>query len=259
MKVIVLTTSVFGVAGHHLPVLLAAKDIEVAAVIVSEGQVKNKKKHYYRKLKKMLRIGLFGAWNGIKMRKWYSEGLNEYCTIKDARQTCLENNIRFEMVPSTNSAQTQKIFRELDADIALSLGNGYISEKVFSIPKYGMLNIHHEILPDYQNAQSVIWQLYNGSANTGYTIHKIDRHIDTGEILLQETVPVVFEETLGKTVSHTLCKVFDKSAEGLKKVLSNFEYYNANAQPQGHGTKYTTPSFSQYRRIMKQFNRLRKN
>jgi methionyl-tRNA formyltransferase len=258
MKVIILTTSAYGTAGHHLPILYQCSNIEIAMVVVSEGQVSDRQKQRMRKIKKMLRIGLFGALNGIRMRTWYREGIRKYCHIENAEEFCRKHHIPFKRVPHTNSRETQEIFRETAADIGLSLGNGYISQKVFDIPKYGMINIHHEVLPQYQNAQSVIWQIYNGSSETGYTIHKIDRRIDKGAIIYQQRLPIVLRDTLADTVAYNYAMLFDASAQGLSKVLQHFEEYYTNALEQPRGTSYTTPSFRQFLKIRKQFSKLKK-
>ena len=257
MKVIILTTSVHGTTGHHLPVLHNCKGLEIAMVVVSEGQINKDKSYYLRRIKKVLKIGILGAMNGVKMRKWYNEGANKYCKIGNAEEYCRQHNIPFRRVPSTNSEETVKIFKDTGADIGLSLGNGYISKKVFSVPRYGMLNIHHELLPQYQNAQSIIWEIYNGSVETGYTIHKIDRHIDTGEIVLQEKLPIVFRDTLADTVAYNYARLFDASVQGLVRVLENFNQYYPNATPQGRGASYTTPTYWQFLMIEKQFQKLK--
>ena len=258
MRVIILTTSAHGTTGHHLPVLYDASGIDIAMVIVSEGQVANKKKQYLKKIKKVLKIGLFGAMNGVRMRKWYNEDIQKYCQIGDAEEFCKHHHIPFKKVPATNSDETVRLFQEANADVGLSLGNGYISKKVFGVPKYGMLNIHHEVLPEYQNAQSIIWQIYNGSTETGYTIHKIDRHIDTGEVLLQEKLPIIFRKTLEDTVAFNYARLFDASVVGLIKVLQHFDQYFNSAKRQGKGTSYTTPSYRQFSKMEKQFETLKK-
>ena len=257
MKAIILSTSAYGTTGHHLPALHACKDVEIAMVVVSEGQISNRKNQYLRKIKKIFKIGLRGALNGVKMRKWYNEDVNQYTRIENAEAYCAKNNIPFRKVPFTNSDETVKLFKEANADVGLSLGNGYIAGKVFRMPKYGMLNIHHEVLPQYQNAQSIIWQIYNGSSETGYTIHKIDKHIDTGEVLLQEKLPIVFKDTLEDTVAFNYARLFDASAAGLVRVLQHFEQYYSKAKPQGAGTSYTTPSYRQFRVMEKQFKKLK--
>ena len=77
-------------------------------------------------------------------------------------------------------------------------------------------------------------------------------------MLLQEKVPIVFKDTLGETVAATMAALLDNSAVGLKKVLESLPQYIESARPQGKGTKYTTPSYSQYLRILRQFKALKK-
>ena len=259
MKVIILTTSIHGTTGHHLPILYGSKDIEIAMVVVSEGSAPKKKNHYLRRIKKILAIGPLGALNGIKMRKWYNEDVKKYCDTGDAREFCSKHGIPFTSVPYTNSVETQKIFKDTGADVGLSLGNGYISKKVFSIPRYGMLNIHHELLPLYQNAQSIIWQLYNGSAETGYTVHKIDSKIDGGDIVWQEKIPIVMRDTLDDTVAYNYARLYDASVQGLLRIFADFKKYYSEAKPQGAGGHYTTPSYGQFLKIKRQFERLKKS
>ena len=182
----------------------------------------NIKKHKKRKIVKIFKIGLFGALNGVRMRKWYSTGVYQYLDIPTIESLCKEHNIPLSITPTIYSSQTIEYFKNANADIGLSLGNGYIGKKIFSIPKFGMINVHHEELPAYQNTQSIIWQLYNDSENTGYTIHKIDEHIDTGEILFKEVIPIIFKQNLKNTVSFNYSALLKKSSESLVMLLVNF-------------------------------------
>lgn len=258
MRVVILTSFKRGTAAHHLPILLKEANITVAMVVYSEGINLNKKKMYIRKFRKILKIGILGALNGIRMRKWFNSDMEQYCKIEDIDKICAQNNIPFYKTPSINSPETQRLFKEANADLGISLGNGYIGSKVFKVPKYGMINIHHEILPDYQNAQSIIWQLYNGSPNTGYTIHMINAKIDEGNIIYQQLVPIDFKDTLPETVAATSYRLLKSSGEGLAYTLNHFSELYQNARPQGEGRSYTTPSYWQFLKINKQFNKLKK-
>lgn len=258
LEVIILTSDDFGLAAHHLPFLLKSEKIRIKGVIVSKGVIINRKKYLKNKFAKMIKIGFFGTLNGIRMRKWYSDDLLKLDPIQSLYSQCLDNEIPYHVVNSTNSEETQWLFKQAKASVGLSLGNGFISKKIFSIPKFGMINIHHEQLPEYQNAQSVIWQLYNNSKETGYTIHKIDSKIDTGEIVYQEKIPIQFETTLGKTVTQTIIALQKASALGLVKVLEDFDYYYSNAKPQGIGNHYTTPSFGKFVKIWSNYKKLKK-
>lgn len=258
IDVIILTSSNTGSASVQLEQLIKSKKVTVKAVILNKGLVHDKIKYYKTKIKKAFKIGLFGTFNGIRMRKWYSTGASGYLNNKSIKNICDLQGIPFHITSSINCLQTIEYFEKARADIGLSLGNGYIGRKVFSIPKFGMINIHHEELPAYQNAQSILWQLYNNSSNTGYTIHKIDQHIDTGEILYKEMIAITFKENLENTVSFNYAELLKKSAIGLLKVLEDFDTYYENSTPQGHGGSYTTPSLWQYLRIQRNFRKIKK-
>ena len=256
-RVIVLTGSRRGTASHHLPFLAGNTKFECVQVVLVEGPAAKPKGHLKRKLKKTLQIGPLGAMMGIAMRKWYGADVQELAAIEDIEILCASLGIPFATTPAVNHPHTVELFRQAQADIGISLGNGYIGSKVFSVPRLGMLNIHHELLPQFQNAQSVIWQLYTGSDTTGYTIHRIDKHIDTGTIVHQEEVHINFHPTLAATVSHTMVDLLDRSASGLRSVLEHLEERLAQAKAQGHGRSWTTPSFGQFLRIHRNYRRLR--
>ena len=257
MRIVIITGSRKGTASWCLEQILSKANVKVEAVILNEGHIQNKWKHYKRKLKKTLRIGILGALNGIRMRRWYNLADASGIHIDDVKDICGRANIPIQVVPTLNTKSVRSYLQSLAPDLGLSLGNSYISPSIFSVPRYGMLNIHGEVLPDFQNAQSVIWQLYHGSRETGYTIHRIDKKIDTGEIILQERFPIIFRESLAETVSVTSAEILKRAADGLIKVLNNFAEYNSRGFPQGKGTSYTTPGIRQFIRIYRNFNKLK--
>lgn len=256
MRVVVLTSSSRGTASHHLPFLLGSERFQVVRVILAQGHATPKGRQK-KKLRKILRIGPLGAWVGYRMRPWYGVDVQDLAGIQDLAALCTGAGVALVTTPAVNHPHTVQAMHEADADIAISLGNGYIGSRVFQVPRLGMLNIHHELLPAYQNAQGVIWQVYNGSAVTGYTIHRIDKGIDTGAIVHQQEVPIVFRPTLRSTVTHTMKAVLDASATGLRQVLDDLPTHMAAARPQGHGTRWTTPTIWQYLRILRNFRVLR--
>ncbi len=258
MRIVILTSSRKGTASYCLSVLLEQPGIDVVQVIYNQGQVKNKSKFYRQKIRKMIRIGLWGALNGIRMRKWYAITAVDGRPIEDIETVCKNNNIPFAVTEGINTQTTIALMTACDADLGLSLGNSYISPKVFTIPRRGMLNIHGEILPAFQNAQSVIWQLHEGSAETGYTIHKIEKKIDTGQIIKQERFPILFRDTLGRTVTDTCMQILKRAASGLAEVLTDYDRFDREAMPQGAGRSFTTPSARQFFRMLKNYRKLKK-
>lgn len=253
MKIIIVTSSIKGTASHHLKYLLN-NNYPVHSVIYSHY---SPQKSISSKLKKIKNIGLLGAINGLRMRKWYNDRLYSKKSIPTLMEVCDSYDIELKIVEKINSSVTSRILEKEDFDLGVSLGNGYISKSIFNIPDKGFINIHHELLPDYQNAQSVIWQLYNASRYTGFTIHKINEKIDQGEILYRKEVPIIFKKSLSETVTTSYANLLDESAIGLFKLLQNFEAYENESVAQENGTKYTTPSIFEFYKIYKNYKKLR--
>ena len=256
VRVIILTESDTGTAAHHFPFLLNQPSFAVVQVVKSSGRKRNRKGLLIKKLKKIRQIGLLGALNGIRMRNWFTNGVDAKLKPLPLSRQCKTAGIPYNEVEYTHGNDTISLFRAAKADIGISLGNGYIGPSVFSIPRYGMINIHHELLPEFKNAQSVIWQLYHLSSSTGYTIHRINNEIDGGDILLKEKVPIVFEKDLPETIAATSEHLLLSSAKGLVSVLSDLPGYIERAEKQGEGRSYTTPSWKQFRQIQKNFQQL---
>ena len=256
MRIIIITSSRKGTASYCLPLILQKTNCEVVKVVLNENQQKKGWLFYKRKLKKLSKIGVLGALNGVLIRKWFHHDRIGNVVLRDIEQICKEAGVPFETTPFLNNQKTIDVTRESRPDLGLSLGNSYISSKVFSLPVHGMLNIHGEVLPDFQNAQSVIWQIYAGRPETGYTIHKINKGIDTGDIVKMEKFPIVFKKSLGETVNENTGLILQRAAEGLVAVLNDFESHFKQAYKQGKGKSYTTPSIWQYQRIKKQFRKL---
>lgn len=246
IRIIILTSLRKGIASRVLPKLFANPKLTIAKVVLAHGYYTSKKQMFKRIIRKTMRIGLLGALNGLRMRDWFKDK-----TAEDIGLLCKVMNIPISETKVINCETTRELFRKAAADLGLSLGNGYIPESIFSIPKYGMLNIHTEILPRYQGARSIIWPIFDGIKETGFTIHQVNSHIDTGEVLFQEKYPIVFFPTLRETVEKNLMTARQKIPEAFSYVCENYECLKANATAQEIGKSYTTPTFWQFLRMVK--------
>jgi len=253
IRIIILTSSPRGTASRVLPELCKNKSIDIAGVVLAHGVSPNKKRHLRRKIQKTLTIGILGALNGIRMRAWYADN-----DVDDIHHLCQSLGVKLTETPYVNCDITKEIFKESDADLGLSLGNGYIAKSVFSIPKYGMINIHTEILPDFQGAQSIVWPIYEKRKETGFTIHQIDSKIDTGKILFQEKYPIEFSPVLSETVQQNLNTARSKIPSAFSYVCENYESLKEKATSQTDGRSYTTPSIWQFLRMLRNHRALYK-
>jgi methionyl-tRNA formyltransferase len=70
-----------------------------------------------------------------------------------------------------------------------------IPEEILNIPKYGCVNVHGSLLPKYRGASCIQAAILNGDCETGITIMKMDKGLDTGDILAQKNIPIQNDDT----------------------------------------------------------------
>ena len=211
----------------------------------------------WRKLLKAVRLGPLGTWQGFRMRRWFQDDVAERLETGDLFERCRALGVPLVEIPRFADPEAQARVRALDLDLGISMGNGYIARSFYSIPRFGMINIHHELLPEYKGAQPVVWQLHDGSRTTGFTIHEIDDRIDTGRILVREEVPIIFRDTLHATAVETAASVKMRSIEALARLLDDLPAARAAALPNEGGRTFTTPGSIAVLRIFWNFRRLR--
>lgn len=252
IRVVLVTSNPFNTASRCLPELVASEKIEVVSVMLAEGAPSHETwKLRKRKLRKAMKIGVLGALNGVRIRPWFRSGPSEHIEA-----LCDRWSIPLYRTGALNSDRTVELLRAGDGDLGLSVGNGYIARRVFSVPRFGMINFHGERLPEYQNAQSVIWPIYNMERTTGLTIHEIDDKIDTGQILYKEEYPIEFRASLEDTVTTTALKTASKVGIALRHVCENYDDLRKEARAQVNGRSYTTPSFREFLRMIRNNRKL---
>ena len=87
--------------------------------------------------------------------------------------------------------------KALNADLQIVVAFRMLPKIVWQMPKYGTFNLHASLLPEYRGAAPIHWAIINGETKTGVTTFFIDDKIDTGEIILQEEIEILNNETVG--------------------------------------------------------------
>lgn len=85
----------------------------------------------------------------------------------------------------------------LKADLQIVVAFRMLPEVVWNMPPMGTINVHGSLLPQYRGAAPINWAIINGEKETGVTTFKLQHEIDTGNILLQERIPILEDETAG--------------------------------------------------------------
>lgn len=72
-----------------------------------------------------------------------------------------------------------------------------IPRAILNLPRRGCINIHASLLPRWRGAAPIQRALIAGDAETGITIMQMDEGLDTGPVLLQESIPIASDDTAG--------------------------------------------------------------
>ena len=121
----------------------------------------------------------------------------------------------------------------LNPDLFVVVAFRMIPKSIWQIPKYGTINLHASLLPNYRGSAPINWAIINNENFTGVTTFFIDDKIDTGDILLQEKIKLDKKINAGEL--HDKLKVIGASTvkKTIKEILNNSlikkkQEYNVN-------------------------------
>jgi methionyl-tRNA formyltransferase len=72
-----------------------------------------------------------------------------------------------------------------------------LPKDVLALPRFGCINIHASLLPSYRGAAPINWAIIRGDEETGVTIMQMDEGMDTGAVLMKESIPIDPNDTAG--------------------------------------------------------------
>ena len=121
--------------------------------------------------------------------------------------------------------------KAFDADVAVVVAYGQILPRsVLDVPRLACLNIHASLLPKYRGASPIQAAIRSGDAETGVTIMYMDEGLDTGDVLLMDTLPILPSDTGG--ILHD--KLALAAPASLEKALDLIKAGNPPRKPQDH-------------------------
>jgi len=148
-------------------------------------------------------------------------GRGQKLNESDVKKYAQKQNINFLQPDNLNDEGFINEIKKLDPDLIIVVAFRKIPKEIFSIPKYGTINLHASLLPNYRGAAPINWCLINNETKTGVTTFFINEKIDQGDILLQEELIISNEDDFG-LLYNKLSKVGAKLlVKTIKKVFSN--------------------------------------
>jgi methionyl-tRNA formyltransferase len=109
-----------------------------------------------------------------------------------------ERGLEVRTPKSVKGEDAQGEFRALELDAAVVAAYGLILPvPILEAPRLGCVNIHASILPRWRGAAPIERAILAGDGETGVTIMRMDAGLDTGPMLLTETLPIAPDATGG--------------------------------------------------------------
>jgi methionyl-tRNA formyltransferase len=102
------------------------------------------------------------------------------------------------------SLRDDGLFRQLQTwqpDLIVVIAFRILPKKLFTLPRFGAVNIHASLLPRYRGAAPINWALINGEKETGLTSFFLKKTVDTGDIILQEKTTIGDDENFDSLYS----------------------------------------------------------
>jgi methionyl-tRNA formyltransferase len=164
-------------------------------------------------------------------------------TQSAVKKFALEKKLKILQPEKLKSPEFIEELKSLKADLQVVVAFRMLPEIVWNMPPMGTVNLHASLLPQYRGAPPITWAIISGEKETGVTTFKLQQQIDTGNILLQEKIPVSENETAGtlhdkmmNIGADLLLKTIQQLSNGtLKEIpqpsISNVEHATLRAAP----------------------------
>jgi len=119
----------------------------------------------------------------------------------------------FKKIPST------KVRTDLDFLVVVAFGE-ILPDKVLKIPRFGCINLHASLLPQFRGASPIQSAILADEQTTGVSFIQISEKLDSGDIFAKFEIPLAEKNSI--ELSHELAKIGgEKFPEILQKIAAN--------------------------------------
>lgn len=119
----------------------------------------------------------------------------QYTPVKEK---ALELNIPVFQPEKVKNPEFVDILKEMNPDVIVVIAFGQIlSKEILDLPKYGCINVHASLLPEYRGAAPIQWAVIDGKKESGVTTMYMAEDLDTGDIIDKKVIELDKKETGG--------------------------------------------------------------
>lgn len=157
------------------------------------------------------------------------KGRSKELVMPPVKELAVTHNLPVYQPVKVRDAEYVELIEKMQPDVIVVVAFGQILPKsILDIPKYGCVNVHASLLPEYRGAAPIQWVVIDGKEETGVTTMLMDVGVDTGDMLMQSVRKLDAKETGGSLFD----KLSDDGAKLLIETLKGLEAGTVTRTPQ---------------------------
>ena len=166
------------------------------------------------------------------------KGRGKKMMFSAVKEKALEYGLTVYQPEKVKDSDFVQVLKELAPDIMVVVAFGQIlSEEILNIPKYGCINVHGSLLPEYRGAAPIQWSIIHGREYGGITTMYMAKGLDSGDMILKAQEKIRDDDTYGS--------LYDRlsviGADLLIKTLELIESGEAPRTPQNEAEATAAP------------------
>ena len=126
------------------------------------------------------------------------KGRGKKMLFSAVKEKALEYGLEVYQPLKVKEPEFVEILKNFAPDVIVVVAFGQIlSEEILNIPKYGCINVHGSILPEYRGAAPIQWSIIDGKEYGGVTTMYMAKGLDSGDMILKAKEKITENDTYG--------------------------------------------------------------
>jgi methionyl-tRNA formyltransferase len=118
-------------------------------------------------------------------------GRKKILTPPPIKEAALAHNVSVLQPATLKDPAFLEVFKALQPDVCIVVAYGkLIPQDYLNLPKFGFLNIHPSLLPEYRGPAPIQTAIKDGKKETGISIMLLDKDMDHGPIIAADTMAI---------------------------------------------------------------------
>lgn len=114
------------------------------------------------------------------------------------KEFAIENGLQVHQPSSWKTPEAEELMRSFKPDLCvMAYVTLFVPQPIIDLPTKGTIQYHPSLLPLHRGPSSINWPIIMGRKQTGLTIFEPDEGLDEGPIIMQKTVDIGPDDTLG--------------------------------------------------------------